>query len=181
MVDELETQFIEGNCIITWSHKRDSDIFKNTFSWWPLAGQIRKVLSRVIISAMRMSTAILPWVLNFSVGMTQCHIHYPEINGLVTHVGSFCPITILPAEFLSICSPSKCDLRDGGILCSPVSHSLWEVSLLSFYWEVKSQSPDLVMYLKLQQLLLGTFLLLLKHSEKHHGSFSQIPGVLSVC
>lgn len=32
MVDELETQFIEGNCIITWSHKRDSDIFKNTFS-----------------------------------------------------------------------------------------------------------------------------------------------------
>lgn len=113
--------------------------------------------------------------------MTQCHIHYPEINGLVTHVGSFCPITILPAEFLSICSPSKCDLRDGGILWSPVSHSLWEVSLLSFYCEVKSQSPDLVMYLKLQQLLLGTFLLLLKHSEKHHGSFSQIPGVLSVC
>lgn len=46
MVDEPETQFIEGNCIITRSHKRDSDIFKNTFS--PLAGQIRKVLSRVI-------------------------------------------------------------------------------------------------------------------------------------
>lgn len=36
------------------------------------------------------------------------------------------------------------------------------------------------MYLKLQQLLLGTFLLLLKHSEKNHGSFFQIPGVLSV-
>lgn len=48
MVHELETQFIEDNCIITWSHKRHSDIFKNTFSPCPLAGQIKKVLSRVI-------------------------------------------------------------------------------------------------------------------------------------
>lgn len=62
----------------------------------------------------------------------------PKVNGLVTLVGSFCPVTVLPPEFFSVCPPSKGDLRDAGILCSPVSHPLWEVSLLSFYWEVKS-------------------------------------------